>query len=175
MGTFTTIIHPDDGRELQIKTGGDVCDTYHLGDDVKWDIGYYPQTGALLDGVYSSYSDNGVDDWVIIKDHKVHAVHKYVDCHCQDCGDYCKNNECESSLLKFYDVKLPEDSLWSKKAWNEKNKLEKKSKKEFDKFKKSISNLNPNEQFAALLSYPLREMRNYISIGRKLFKIEKMK
>src|SRR5271157_6644683 len=71
MGCFTTIIHPIDGRGLQIKCGYDVCETYHVGDNVSWYVDkYWPKSGYLLDDVYDSFDD----DWVIIKDHIVAAV-----------------------------------------------------------------------------------------------------
>ena len=71
MGMFTSIIHPVDGRELQIKCGHDSCETYHVGDGVgQYVIEGWPGEGYLLDDVYDSYDD----DWVIIKDGIVVAV-----------------------------------------------------------------------------------------------------
>lgn len=79
MGMFTTIIHPDDGRELQIKCGWDQCETYKIGDSVKWHvIESCPGQGYLLDGIYSSYSKNGDDDWVVIKNHIIGLLKKLI-------------------------------------------------------------------------------------------------
>lgn len=81
MGCFTTIIHPVDGRELQIKTGHDSCETYKVGDAVNWYIDpELPGWGALLDGVYDSCSGKGDDDdLVVIIDHKVAGVMSLAD------------------------------------------------------------------------------------------------
>ena len=76
MGCFTTIIHPEDGRELQIKTGDDDLDRYSLGDTVDWKV-YEDNvwSSKLLDGVYESCSHvKGDDDFVVIKNHTVHAI-----------------------------------------------------------------------------------------------------
>ena len=80
MGMFTSIIHPDDGRELQIKTGTDQCEWYKVGDTVRYyiDPKLYGMEG-LADGVYTSYGDNGSDDLVVIKDHVVVAVEPQLD------------------------------------------------------------------------------------------------
>ena len=75
MGMFTRIVHPVDGRELQIKTGDDDLETYSVGDKVAWHFDpRYPGAGTLLDGAYDSCSSKGEDDWVLIRDHHVLCV-----------------------------------------------------------------------------------------------------
>ena len=77
MGMFTSVVHPDDGRELQIKCGTDDCERYHVGDTVNWFIRKErPKSGKLVDGVYQAYDD----DFVVIKDHKIVAVVPFVKC-----------------------------------------------------------------------------------------------
>ncbi len=67
MGNFTRIIHPTDGRELQIKLGkADQCDTYKVGDRIV--------SLHVKDGVYASLSMGGVDDFVLIRENVVETV-----------------------------------------------------------------------------------------------------
>lgn len=134
MGSYTTIIHPSDGRELQIKTGGDVCDVYHLGDTVKWEV-YHDLggEGTLLDGVYPSYSDLGEDDWVVIKNHKIHSVAS-------------KNEKSLGELLEEFEITSPDPSLWSVEAWIKKDKIT----VDLEKWHASIKPLPPLEQLSAI-------------------------
>lgn len=159
MGTFTSIIHPDDGRKLQIYSGIDDCETYRVGDTVNWFVSKdYPRSGKLLDGVYDSYDD----DWVVIKDHKVHAVVPRTD---NGYGDY------EIIKSRFGIQDLP-DSAWSEKGWARKRELDAKLEKEQEEFEESIKHLPPHKRFAAVLARPISRMLNYEGIARKILDIE---
>lgn len=158
MGMFTSIIHPVDGRELQIKCGYDDCDTYHVGDTVDWYINRsYPRSGKLLDDVYQSYDDT----WVVIKDHVVAAV---LD---KDAGDYY-------SIKEKFQVKDLPDSEWPEESWIKYRKQQEESKKEWDDYLKSIEHLSGKERFAAILAFPLRRMLNFKSVSGEMFLVEKL-
>jgi len=159
MGMFTSIIHPKDGRELQIKTGDDLCEFYKVGDKVPFHVvkDIYGK-GGIFDGIYSSYSDKGEDDWVIIKGHKVVAVrsrrYKY------------------GTLIKQYTIRKPSKKLWSEAAFKEYDKMNKKFQKENDSFLKSIKKLTFEQQMGALLARPLTQRLNYGSVLKKAFSVE---
>lgn len=117
MGMFTTVIHPDDGRELQINTWLDKLGIYEVGDSVDWYIDEAcPREGRLLDGVYASYSDRGPDDWVVIKDHKIHAVAPRT----IDQGDEYQD------LMNLYEVHELPDSAWPDEAWEKMREIREK-------------------------------------------------
>jgi hypothetical protein len=110
MGMFTTIIDPTGcGRELQIKCGYDDCDTYHVGDTVDWKIWPdKPGVGKLLDGVYESYSDRGVDDWVVIREHRIRELVP---------RDSLLGQVGESGLLNYFKIEPFERRWWTEAAW----------------------------------------------------------
>lgn len=162
MGMYTSITHPRGGRELQIKTGYDVCDTYKIGDKVNYTIhkdsfGH----GGIFDGVYDSYSDRGPDDWVIIKGHKVVAVRS------------CKRNKYQD-LVKQYKIRKPSKNLWTKKAYTEHLKLKRDIKIEYKVFEKSLKNLTPAERMGRILAYPLSKRTGYSEMAKKAFSVEPM-
>lgn len=158
MGMFTSIIHPVDGRELQIKCGYDDCETYHVGDTVNWYVNKsWPKSGKLLDDVYDSYSNNGPDCWVVIKDHIVVAV--------------VSSDRDYDSIKEEYQVKDLPDSEWPDEAWERQRQLEDSTKEKWAEYEKSISHLSGKERFAAIFAYPLRQNLNYESIARSMFKI----
>ena len=110
MGMFTSFLHPEDHRELQIKTECDDCETYRFGELVSWQVWEdKPGTGKLLDGVYLSYSEKGIDD-----DYVVIWGHRYV-------GVIPVNESVLARLLKEV---IPEydRSWWLKSAWVQKEK-----------------------------------------------------
>ena len=155
MGMFTSIIHPDDGRELQIKTGADACDTYNVGDDVKWYVDpKWAFRSALLDGIYDSYSDRD-DDWVVIKDHKVHCIIPIEEI-------------TEEKNYFYYKEKFEiedHDHLWSDEVLKKHNDQEEKIKKEFD---------NCKTEEEAMMLFLSKMTLNYGEIGRKLFPIQEL-
>ena len=166
MGTFTSIIHPDDGRELQIKCGHDVCETYKVGDYVDWFvIKDYPKQGYLLDDVYDSFSDRGEDDWVVIKAHKVQAVVPRTK---NGYGDY-------QVLRERFGIKDLPDSKWTKEGWENKRKREEKWAKEREEFEKSIAHLSPKQQLAMRMMRPISRKLDYSSIAEKIFIVEEIK
>jgi hypothetical protein len=161
MGTYTNIRHPEDGRELQIHTGWDDCDYYNVGDTVDWSLSpLQPGCGTLLDGAYPSYSERGDDDWVIIKDHKVHAVIPR--------GE----DIYEGSLWKRFALQSPPRDLWTEEAWAEKEKRQELARAEYEDFRRSIAHLPPKEQLAMALARPLMRRLEWAGIGKEVFKIE---
>ena len=163
MGMYTAIIHPKDGRELQIKTGDmDICDTYKVGDKVSFYVNKnIYEYGGIFDGVYDSYSDKGEDDWVIIKNKKVIAVrskkNKYI------------------ALVKQYKIKTkPSKKLWAEKSYKRYVAQQKKLEIENKKFDKSIEHLTPQEKLAACIARPLKERMDYGGIMRKVLKIREI-
>jgi len=156
---FTTIIHPDDGRELQIKCGEDMCETYRVGDIVPWFvIKDWPESGYLLDDVYSSYSNNGDNDWVIIKDHVVLAVES--------------KDESYGYLYDKYKIQKPARELWSEEAWIKYEEFKAELQKDHDEFEDSIKHLSAKEQAIQFFIRPLTRNYNYAEIAKSVFKIE---
>lgn len=170
MGMFTSIIHPEDGRELQIKTGDDDLEQYKVGDTVNW---YFnkerPGEGNLLDGVYHAISNIGekyVYDWVLIKNHIIKEIIP-----CSDDVSYIK-------LIKRYNIKAYDKKWWSQKQWRDKRKRDRQNTIEYNndmnKYLKEINyeKMSKEEKLGAMIAYPIRRMLNYTSVGRKLFKVE---
>ena len=128
MGVYTSVLHPDDGGELQIKTGNDICRTYNLGDEVHWSVSpLVGGQGTLLDGAYRSYSDRGWDDVVVIKNHRIYAVvpvESPVDL---------------QEIRDEYEVEDPDPSLWSMEAWQLRDQLQ----IQRDRYAAGISSLPP--------------------------------
>lgn len=111
MGMFTTIIRPIDNMELQIKSYRDNLDRYTVGDVVDWHIWPdQPGIGTLLDGAYESYSEKGLDDWVIIKDHKVVMLVP---------RDSAVGRSGEEGLLHYYEIEPFKREWWTEAAWVE--------------------------------------------------------
>jgi hypothetical protein len=175
MGMFTSIKHPLDNRELQIKGGGDSCATLSVGDEVDWSVWKnHPGHGDFLDGVYESYSDRGEDSFVIIKDHKIHAV---VD---RDEGAYV-NLAAKYDLTEFERGWWPE-KLWAKKAHDEAVERAKEAKEDadfyaglLDKTEEEIKDAVARRQhmkFTQALMAPLMRRLNYASLGRRIFTVE---
>ena len=163
MGMYTSIIHPKYSRELQIKTGFDDCERYHIGDTVRFyvnkDIFGY---GGIFDGVYDSMSNKGDDDWVIIKDHKIIAIRSR------------KRNKYQD-LIKQYKIKKPSKKLWTERAYQKHKIQQAKFREENRKFNASIKHLPPNERFAAILGRPIKEMMKRQGFARRVFKLKKSK
>lgn len=179
MGTYTTIIHPDDGRELQIKCGFDECLTYRVGDDVgQYIFPDHPGKGYLLDDVYISYSslnvygEDGEDDLVVIKGGRVVAVESleatrdeirakrpsFPDADWAEVYEeepnYVNPYDCRLYLRQEWDISDPPRSLWSEEAWEEEERA------------------RSNRQLATALAGPLRRNLDYTSITRRAFLVE---
>jgi len=170
MSCFTSIIH--EGIEHQIKTGDDICDRYKLGDVVDWGISKdYPRQGTLLDGVYRSCSyPDAEDHWVVIKDHKVHAIFPVEKC-TDECDDDC-NHPSESELEKKYGIEQLPDSAWSAKGWKRKWERDAKFDKEREEFEASVAHLPPQERFASYLVRPLMRNMDYAGIAKRILSNE---
>ena len=120
MGLYTSVQHPETGKEIQFKCGNDFCAWITLGEPVDWTIRpNEPGTGYLLDGVYwgthGATSDGkgdwvSNDVWVVIKDHVLVAIH---DMHAP----------CEAWCL-WYDIDdKPPREWWTKEAWEAHDKM----------------------------------------------------
>ncbi len=166
MGLFTSVIHPEDGHELQIKSGIDDCEIYHVGDEVRWFVDKrFPRNGKLLDDVYDSLSSRGPDDWVVIKDHKVHAVVPRTE---NGYDDY-------QSLREQFGIEDLPDSEWTEEGWKWKRELEERCRKENEEFEKSIAHLSPRDQLGMRLARPISKQLGYASIARQVLKIEPLR
>lgn len=160
MGMYTSVHHPDDGRELQFHAGNDFCDHYNVGDEVSFVIHRdCAGSGGLFDGVYDTYSDKGEDDWVIIKDHRVVAVEP-------------REGNSYEDLYAKYGIQEPEKSLWSDEAWREHDERLAKSRAELEAYEKTLEGLSPTERTAKMLCYPLRKSLETQAVGRRIFLAE---
>jgi hypothetical protein len=119
MGMFTTII-PDEGPTIQIKCGYDDCDTYRMGQVVDYcpDL-KRPGRGKLPDDAYLGIvAEDGdwLDRWVIIKDHKVHAIRDRI---CLDPPEERSYDRELHDLRVEFDVWGFPHQLWSEEQWEE--------------------------------------------------------
>lgn len=111
LGMYTSIMHPELGIEIQIKTGFDDCEFIELGKEVPWKIWPdKPGQGHLLDGVYYgvSYPEEPNNWWVIIKDHKVVGLHE----------QFAPSKAWEM----FYGIEAPPREWWTEEAWEAREK-----------------------------------------------------
>lgn len=180
MGLFTSIIHPVDGREIQIKCGWDECETYKVGDNV----GQHPfpnhaGEGYLLDDVYHGWGDA----FVVVKDGVIAAV---VDDEPAKTAvraartqpsddeepDFVGIEECCIFLRAKWGVQDPPREWWPEQAWAAKSEREERWRKEREEFEQSIAHLDPALRFGATLSRLIGRRRDYASIGRKAFIVE---
>lgn len=160
MGVYTSIID-EDGIEIQIKTGNDWCDTYKIGDVVKWKIfpDYYMQS-VLLDGVYWGCGwPESEPRWVVIKNHRVLGTYS------------CEEFE-HDELAEKYAIEPPDPSWWTEEARERHEKMRARSREEFDKFEASIAHLPAEERLGKVLTYPIRHMLDYQSVLRNAFVVE---
>ena len=164
MGVFTSIIHPVDGRELQIKSWMDDCETYHVGDVVNWHV-FMKLAGAgkLLDDVYDSYSDRGVDDWVIIKYHKVMAV--------EPRSNPNDSVDDRTLLRQKYKITDPPREWWSAEVWAEHQHICEENEKEFVEQNKRLKHLPPIGRIEAMLSEAIGKQLDYQGIVRQIFSV----
>ncbi len=156
MGMFTTIIHPKDGRKLQIKCGNDELEVFKLGDSVGQVPLATPGVVYLPDDVYDSYSSNGHDSWVVILNGKVHAIidredaEKEAISNSKDHKDAVKDGD-DREYPDFYfflygkfKIKPVPSTLWTEDQWE-------KHTKEQEEFRESYENRR-KERFQSLSS-----------------------
>jgi hypothetical protein len=177
MGMFTTIIHPEDSRELQIKCGFDDCEIYSLGEEVWWEIWPdKPGRGKLLDGVYTSHSDRGDDDFVLIKNHRVVGIMPKVE---SPKGVY--NRAC--TLATLFGITPYERNWWTESAWAKEElrqvALEIESLQEKAKLLEACIGKSDEdivklreEHRAELLIKPILTVIGYESLTRQMFPIK---
>ena len=167
MGMFTSMHHPLDGRELQIKTGDDQCDYYCIGNKVERYIDRECfKSGCLFDGVYPSISDLGDDAWVVIKDGTFYSV-------------WPRSFSREDILVieqivsgyrwQWYDIRAiaiyyTRQIYRDIRYWFENRK-----------FEKSIAHLPFGDQQAVRLVRPLLRTMEYSSLVRKAFTVKEIK
>lgn len=168
MGCYTSVVHPEDGRELQIKCGHDRCMCYKLGDNV----GQYvckdrPKHGYLLDDVYDSYSSRGEDDWVIIKDGVIAAVEPRA---FEEDGSFNWGAQYDA-LREKYQIKEYPDNLWTEEGWERacgRSRVE----AEFEKLKKETAGKSLAESLGTVMCYQLRKRTDWSSTVRGAFQVE---
>lgn len=165
MGMYTTVIHPK-GHDVQIKTGDDDLETYEVGDEVNWKVdSHMAGWGTLLDGVYLGCGYPDPDAWVVIKDHKIHAVVDY---------DPEDEETHEGSLMKRFDVQAPPRELWSEKLWEEKAVRDAEAEERHRKFREELDRkYGPDsspEKTAALMVQPLMRRVGYNEAAHELLK-----
>lgn len=167
MGMYTTILHPETNQEIQIKTGEDDLEIYHVGDTVNfWVNENWAGQGKLLDGVYDGW---GVEDgryWAVIKDHKVAGVFDISE-------DYQK-------LIELFDIQPPPREWWSEEVWEKDAKLKAEVDAKFDAEVERLEgeygeNFRENPRaLAELFTIPLRGRKSLDAIAREIFTIEPM-
>ncbi len=188
MGMFTSITHPVDGRELQIKCGNDSCNTYGVGEEVgQYPLPNYAGEGYLLDGIYDSYSNLGDDDYVIIKDGIVAGVEPREatldaviakraasDPNCTP-EDYTWR-DVHGFLKAKWKVEDPPRSLWKEEVWARREKAEREVQEDWDQFHETIKDKSPEEQaklsLFRLITKTVGRRMNYSEIARKCFTVE---
>ena len=178
MGMFTTIIHPVDGRDLQIKCGNDTCETYKLGDDVgQYAIKDWAGSGYLLDDVYHGYGDPHA--FVIIKGGKVVEVIDEEPAMLEAAanvplGDDIGIDDCIEWLRKSRGVEDPPRSWWPEEAWAAKAARDERFRKEQTVWEASVAHLSPQDRLGAAMARSLSRQMGYASIARKVFQVEPM-
>jgi len=184
MGMFTSITHPDIGIEIQIKTGCDDLETYHVGQKVNtchdknvWD------SGRLLNGVYDGIGSRLVDQqrdelsdyWVVIKDGRIHAV---VDAKIDD--DEGITPTCEE-VAKSFNVDPERDNrkLFTPGAYWRHVRHEKAELRKWARYKRSqakhcegMSKEERRGNLARIMCGPIRRALKYEAVGRRLLMVE---
>lgn len=167
MGMYSTVIHPEDGRELQFKTGWDDLEVFKVGDKVEqYPLKYSPGHLKYQDGIYDSYSDKGDDDWVVISQGII-----YLEPRVEDDSD----DALQYPFASKYVFVEPARDLWPEWKWKEKEDREAKWKKENDEYMAQFSNLSPIEKLSKQLIRPLLNRFFYKEgLAEKIFKIEQI-
>ena len=151
MGMFTSIEHPVDGREVQIKIGDDRLDNYKIGDVIDWWKPTRWNVDSHPDGIYNGacYPEKGA--YVIIKDLTIVKV-----------------EDLEEDTRAQYDrlsdeflISDPPRSLWKEEWWVEVEEMRRKNREEYEAFEKTLEGKSPEERLGAVFAYPLmRNMQN---------------
>jgi hypothetical protein len=155
MGMFTTIIDLL-GREYQIKTGLDDCETFRVGQVVNWYVDR-DTVGCvkLADGIYEGIPV--LDTWpkaeVVIRNHVVLGV--FVD----------------KSLYDLYQtyptIPIPK-SAYSAKAWHEWHKRRRQQKRETRRTNRWLNSMEPGARLTALIGRYTRSRLKEKSFMRRI-------
>jgi hypothetical protein len=170
VGMFTTFLHPDDGRELQVKCGYDELERYRVGDRVdQKPIPDWPGSGKLLDGVHDSWSDRGADDFVVIRNGVYDGVVPRGDM------DLLR----EDWVVKYGEFPFPKRDLWTEEAWAEYDRRNQAFLERAEALERGMALVDAEEgatagqSSLARSSFGLSRLidirRDYASIGRRLF------
>jgi hypothetical protein len=161
-----TSVYDADGVEYQIKTGWDDCDSYRLGDPVKWSIEKdHPGDGTLLDGVHRGCGYPGGDAFVVIKDHRIAAIVPVEPI--DPDRDYLWSDPRSqySRLMAEWQPVEYERSWWTEEAWAAKAVADAKRRAEMDALReKSMCRLNHKHTAVCILKqiYPHESLKKLV-------------
>ncbi len=168
MGMFTSV-YDRNGKEVQIYTGEDRCDAYHIGDHVRWRI--WPHDygiRVLLDGVYKGWAEGEAHPYVLIKDHKILDVIPE-----SELLIYANSSiNIESLLANKY--RIPEltqeqfEALFTPEAVIAHRQATLISLQAHLEYQASISHLSPSDQLRDAISQLVSIPVNYTAIGKIL-------
>jgi hypothetical protein len=171
MGSYSSIMHPEDGRELQFKTGNDTCTVFKIGDKVPFSYEKdYPGMAYFQDGIYHTHSNKGNDDWVVIKDGHIAAIEPFIS------DENSPNYEEQRSMLwEKYNIKEIRH-LWTKEQWRKQEEdLQKRLEESEDRIRKTYPDFDTkteSEKMMIRMCDVLSSTRlNYAEIGRKIIQI----
>ena len=159
MGMYTTIVDLLN-REWQIKTGGDQCESYKVGQIVDWHIDpRCPGRGTLLDGVYWGCGDKGVAATVIIKRHVVHSVEVIPDGVDPDFAEISAKHQ----------IRPYERSWWPAREWARLAKSKRRWKREQIRFNRRTEGMSFTQKTGLAIAQYTRKRMKEPSILRKIF------
>lgn len=125
MSLYSVVVHPELGVEIQIRAGDDNLNEYRVGDPVPWGINpELPGDGHFLDDAYpgiyvvgtrlADRRDLFADCWVVIKDHRVHAVEPT---QLHNLEDDANAHFERAALWVKYDLQPPSPESWPDALW----------------------------------------------------------
>lgn len=181
---FTSIIHPINGEEIQIRSGDDQLDTYKVGDKVKRYINRNRyKSGCLFDGAYDGIfskkeenNENYYDCIVIIQNGVIKEVIDHYKSR-EEFGDFY------NYYLSIYPTIIPKQ-LYSSAAYSEWKRINTHYRKKFRrerlknrKLRKSFiikyGKDKGNMMYAGhILTMPIKRALDLGSITRKFVQVE---
>lgn len=186
MGCFTSIRHPVDGREIQIKTGDDVCAWLNIGDKIDWSPTEW-NIDRHIDDIYDgSCWDNKPDCWVVIKNQCVaHAEDKVFGgfTHNDPRADTLTEDEVDAlyeqdwaqkqALIDRFEIRQVNPDLWPER-WREadRKRKEKWDQERAEMIAKDRAAGIDTTTFGYAMSLPIRRNIDYAGIARRALIID---